>query len=190
MAKLGQSGEFSQPISKLQAKEAKQVAIQITGLDPLEVIRQGVSGSIATTINGRALHEANVSYKVASQTDALAQYFFDLLTNEQQSNPGSESRDSRLANIAGIIISETQDNISSEVNWNETSSVSRTLLGKISDVYAANKVGGKINADTQTRIDALAIELDSMASKVGVFKRKAYRAILNKLSTKVKVKKK
>jgi hypothetical protein len=190
VASLGDSGLFKQPIEKLAAKAQRPVSIQLSNLDPLSLIIGGIGGSVSTEMNGRSLHQTGVNYSVTDKRAAITAYLLDLMVNPNEANPGSQDLNSRIARVSMMIISETDRDIDANLDWNDSGIASKSMLGKLISAYQAQKVAGKIDANTQARINTLASDLAAKKERVQVFKRKAYATMLNQLNSNIKPKKK
>lgn len=183
---LGKFGTFQTESLKLAGKESRIVNLPLSGFDPLELILEGgLSGSVETMMNGRVLHESSVTMSL-NQNEALVDYFNALVTG-QSTATGSDTVDGRIQELMNRIQDETAG-IAKNTDWGNDSAVSRTLVGMLGRSYLSAQAAGVLNATAKAKYNQLGAALDSIDP--GVFKRKAYRAALNRFAPDVKVKKK
>ncbi len=155
--------------------------VRISGIDPLRFIKDGgFSGIVSTKLpTGVELHAQRISISI-DRNKETAKYFHQVI-NGETSNFGNQSQESRTEALIGKIISETQKDISREVDWDREVEYRNTLLGRLVVVYRSAKINNNVSESAQLKYDELARQLEAIYDRVGDYE--GYMKLLNELSS-------
>ncbi len=160
---------FRTSATALKAGESKRIPVRVTGLDPLDIIKKGVGGTATSSVGGRVMNTVNTGTATVNRAKEIANYFNEVLIGGTN-NFGDEDRDGRTQTLIDLILRETSDIADKHFDWDDSSAVSRTILGNMMRVYKASSAAGRMTDEARNIYADLAQDLEKEYKDVGGYK--------------------
>lgn len=165
---MNDGNTYTASTTALKAGESKRVPVRVTGLDPLFIINNGVSGKATSKVGGRIMNSRSASGDSVDYDRAVADYFNSILTNST-TNYGSDGyKEDRVETLITMILNRTEAQI--DTDWDNNARVANTLIGALQKEYKASAAAGKLNEEAKQTYVVLAQELEALYDDVFGYK--------------------
>lgn len=159
---------YTASTTALKAGESKKVPVRITGLDPLFIIGNGLSGKATSSVAGRVMNTRSASSDSVDFDRAVADYFNSILTNSTTNFGDDGYKEDRVETLVTMILNRTEAQI--KTNWDNNAQVANTLIGALQKEYKASAAAGKLNEEAKQTYVTLAQELEALYDDVFGYK--------------------
>ncbi|MFG1591135.1 hypothetical protein [Halobacteriovorax sp. CON-3] len=151
---------YAATASALKAGESKRVPVRVTGVDPLFIIQNGLSGNATSKVGGRVMNSRRASGASVNFDKAVADYFNSILTNSTTNFGDDGYKEDRVETLISIILTATEREI--KTDWDNNAKVANTMIGALQKEYKASAAAGKLNEEAKETYKVLAQELEAL----------------------------
>ncbi|MFG1498756.1 hypothetical protein ABMA70_01015 [Halobacteriovorax sp. XZX-3] len=151
---------YTATTTALKAGESKRVPVRVTGVDPLFIINNGLSGKVTSKVGGRIMNTRSASFDNVNFDKSVADYFNSILTNSTTNYGDDGYKEDRVETLISIILTATEREI--KTDWDNNAKVANTMIGALQKEYKASSAAGKLNEEAKETYKVLAQELEAL----------------------------